>query len=195
MNKLVVALALSTAVFVSGGANAATVDFTGAQPQGSGLYSEDGLSFNSIRIVNGNCNALSGKGCGAFNKNEKSVLTKVGGGTFSLTSFWYELLGLGGGGKKDFVSNTFTVKSDNGGVLNFMAGLVGHNNGGHRVDLTALALFQNVSSLTFSTNGGGNVRLDDLAISEPSPVPVPAAGLMLLAGIGGLASLRKRKTV
>ena len=196
MNKLLLALAMSTAVFVSTGAGAATVDFTDAQPQGGGIYSEDGLSFNNIRIVNGNCDAISGKGCGAFNDNETSVLTKVGGGEFSLTSFWYQLLGRGTGGKKP-VSNTFTLSSNTGGVLSFMASVVGHNDGGHVVDLSTLALFQNVTFLTFSTNNGGNVRLDDLAIyaPPPAPVPLPAAGLMLVAGLGGLAALRKRKAI
>lgn len=192
MNKFFAALAMSVAVTASGAASAATVDFTGAQPQGGGAYTEDGLMFDNIRIVNGNCNALSGAGCGAYNKNEASVLTQVGGGTFSLTSFWYELLGRGSGGGKKFVANTFYVASNLGGLLTFAANAVGNNDGGHVVDLSTLALFQNVSSLTFSTNGGGNVRLDDLAIA-PAPVPLPAAGLMLLAGIGGLVGLRKRK--
>lgn len=192
MKYLFAALAMSAAVSVAGGASAATVDFTNAQPQGGGIYTEDGLSFNDIRIVNGNCDAASGAGCGAFNNNETSVLTKVGGGTFSLTSFWYELLGRGSGGGKKFVANTFYVGSNLGGLLTFAANVVGNNDNGHVVDLSTLALFQNVSSLTFSTNGGGNVRLDDLAIA-PAPVPLPAAGLMLLAGIGGLVGLRKRK--
>lgn len=195
MKKLLAALAMSTAMLASHAAVAATVDFTDAQPQGGGIYAEDGLSFDDIRIVNGNCDAISGKGCGAFNDNETSVLTQIGGGEFTLTSFWYQLLGKGRGGKKNFVTNTFTVTSNLGGILNFAANLVGHNDGGHVVDLTTLNLFQNVTSLTFSTNGGGNVRLDDLAIDGPSPVPLPAAGLMLLAGLGGLAALRKRKTI
>lgn len=194
MKNLLVALSISAAVFASTGAGAATVDFTNAQPQGGGAYSEDGLSFNNIRIVNGNCNASSGAGCGAFNDNEFSVLTKVGGGEFTITSFWYQLLGRGVGGRFP-VTNTFTVSSNLGGVLSFAANIVGHNDGGHVVDLSFLTLFQNVTSLTFRTYRGGNVRLDDLAMAEPSPVPLPAAGLMLLAGLGGLASLRKRKAV
>ena len=32
-------------------------------------------------------------------------------------------------------------------------------------------------------------------VEEPSPVPLPAAGWLLLAGIGGLAALRRRKSV
>ena len=194
MKKFLAALALSTAGFAATGAMSATIDFTTLNSQGGGYYTEDGLQFDDIRIVAGNCDSLSGPRCGAYNDNETSVLTKVGGGTFSLTSFWYELLGRGRGGRNNFVTNTFYVASNLGGFLSFAANVVGHNDNGQVVDLSTLALFQNVTSLTFSTNGGGNVRLDDLAVAGPSPVPVPAAGLMLLAGIAGLASLRKRKT-
>lgn len=193
MKQFYLAFVMSAAMLASNGAGAATLDFTDAQPQGGGIYSEDGLSFDDIRIVNGNCDASSGAGCGAFNDHEISVLTKVGGGEFTVTSFWYQLLGLGIGGRFP-VTNTFTVSSNLGGILSFAANVVGHNDGGHVVDLSLQTLFQNVTWLTFRTYRGGNVRLDDLAIAEPSPVPLPAAGLLLLAGLGGLATLRRRKT-
>lgn len=41
-----------------------------------------------------------------------------------------------------------------------------------------------VGALNFGTSVPGNA---------PAPVPVPAAGLLLLAGLGGLAALRRRK--
>lgn len=41
-------------------------------------------------------------------------------------------------------------------------------------------------------DNGGPV-LDNVSV-DVSPVPVPAAGVMLLAGLGGLAGLRRRKT-
>lgn len=179
------ALALSAGAFATTSV-ASTLDFTGAGAQGGGAYTEDGLSFDDIRIVNGNCDAASGKACGALNDNETSILTKVGGGTFSLSSFWYQLLGKG-----SRESNTLIVTTNLGAMLTFAANLVGHNDGGHVVDLTALSAFKNITSLTFSTNNGGNVRIDDLGI--PAAVPLPAGGLLLIGGLGALAALRRRK--
>lgn len=181
---------LSAALVMAGAAAsfAATVDFTGAGAQGGGSYTEDGLVFDDIRIVNGNCDSASGRPCGALNDNETSTLTQVGGGTFTLSSFWYQLLGNGN-------PNTLTVMSDLGGLLTFASDVVGHNDDGHTVDLTGLALFQNISSLTFSTTDGGNVRIDDLVLAGtgPSEVPLPAGGLLLLGGLGALAAFRPRK--
>ena len=171
---------------------AATLDFTGAQNGHQTPYVEDGLSFDIARIVSGNCGIA--KGCAALNDNEVSVLTKVGGGTFSLTNFWYELLGKGSGGKKP-TTNTLNVMSNLGGLLSFAADVVGHNDGGHVADLTMLPLFQNVTSLTFSTTNGGNVRLDDFGLSIPSTVPLPATAWMLFTGIAALAGIRRRKVV
>lgn len=180
------ALALSAGVFATASV-ASTLDFTGAGAQGGGAYVEDGLAFDDIRIVNGNCDAVSGRPCGALNDNETSILTKVGGGTFSLTSFWYQLLGKG-----HDESNTLFVTTDLGGLLTFAANLVGHNDDGHYVDVSALSAFQNITSLTFSTNGGGNVRIDDI---EVAAVPLPAGGFLLIGGLGALAALRRRKQV
>ena len=41
---------------------------------------------------------------------------------------------------------------------------------------------------------GANDFLFTAAVSDISPVPLPAAGWMLIAGLGGLAGLRRRKT-
>ena len=53
--------------------------------------------------------------------------------------------------------------------------------------------FADVSSVLFTTGGGGNVRIDNLsATPTPAPVPLPAAAWLLLAGIGTLAAVRRR---
>ena len=178
-------LAALMLVVLASGAQAATLDFTGAGPQGGGFYTEDGLQFDDVRIVNGNCDALSGKSCGALNDNETSVLTAVGGGTFSLTSFWFQLLGRG-------TDNTLFVITDLlATAYEFPRSIFGNNDGGQYVDLTLLTGFAGATSVTFYTEDGGNVRIDDLAIA--AVVPVPAAGFLLVGALGGLAALRRRR--
>ena len=63
----------------------------------------------------------------------------------------------------------------------FLAGLASAGTGGY--------------DLTFLANDGAQDLVTGSAIPTPpiAPVPVPAAGLMLLSGLGGIAALRRRK--
>jgi hypothetical protein len=48
-----------------------------------------------------------------------------------------------------------------------------------------------------TSGGNAQARIDNIVVPdpvEPPPVPVPAAGWMLVAGLGGLAALRRRRT-
>jgi len=47
---------------------------------------------------------------------------------------------------------------------------------------------------TFSQSGNSTTRLFAGEMQQPAPVPLPAAGLMLLAALGGLSALRQRRT-
>jgi hypothetical protein len=191
-----VAVAFGSVGLLGSPAMATTINFTGAGPQGGGAHTESGLTFDDIRIVNGNCGL--DKPCGALNDNETSVLTLVGGGTFSLTSFWFELLGVGTRGNRNNppMANVLYVITDlMMSPLMLSVADYGHNDDGQTINLAALTGFTNVNSVTFYTDGGGNVRLDDLEITLPAAVPLPAGGLMLLVGLAGLAALRKQRAV
>lgn len=183
-------MALSAMLGLAAGAvSASTIGFDEAKPPGgpkSG-YVEDGLEFDYARIVNGRCDSTSGAPCLALKRKQQTEVTAVNGGTFSLTSFWYQLVGKGN-------VNTLTVTSNLGGIMTFDAMTDGWNDGGDTISLAANPLFQNVSSLLFSHKRGGNVRIDDLITTNGvSPVPLPAAGLLLIAGLGGLGALRLRR--
>ena len=171
LSALALTAALSTASV------AATVDFSGAGSQGGGAYVEDGLIFDDVRVVQGNCTSASGPACAGLNKNETSILVSVTDDVFSLDSLWY-----GVEGKK----SVLTITTDLGGLL-----VLGASMANTVIDFTNLFGFANVSSITF-TASGGNVRFDDLNISM-SAVPLPAAGLLLLGALGGLTVMRKRK--
>lgn len=161
-------------------APAATVNFDGA-PAGvvSPLIVGD-FEFTTPRIVNGNCGVDNP--CLALNDNETTIMTLVSGGLFSLTSMWFQLLGKG-------TDNTLIITADTGATATFPETDYPHNNG-FTIDFAGL--FDNVSSITFSTVNGGNVRIDDLD-ATPAPVPVPAAIWMLLAGMGGIAAVRRKR--
>ncbi len=63
--------------------------------------------------------------------------------------------------------------------------------------LNFASLFQNLSVFGIGLQGNSDeVRIAKLTVSyDPSPVPVPAAGLLLLGALGGLAALRRRRSV
>ncbi|WP_120502108.1 VPLPA-CTERM sorting domain-containing protein [Roseovarius sp. EL26] len=63
-------------------------------------------------------------------------------------------------------------------------------NEGYRVTLTS-AFFQDVDKISWSAKGSGQSRLDTINVERTSIIPLPAAGWLLLAGLGGLAALRR----
>lgn len=62
-------------------------------------------------------------------------------------------------------------------------------NYGYLVSLGSWA--EGIEKATWSAEGDAQARLDNITVSE---VPVPAAGFLLLGGLGGLAMVRRRKS-
>jgi hypothetical protein len=90
---------------------------------------------------------------------------------------------------------------------------VGFSNQGYYVNLQSFSLWENVGLITFQSGSYAQIRLDCISVasdnSTTSPyntdtacglgtttvVPLPAAGWLMLAGIGGLVALRRKKDV
>lgn len=63
------------------------------------------------------------------------------------------------------------------------------NGGGKSAGLSHLTLYSVEADISTTVAGSP----DPSPVSSPSPVPLPAAGWLLLAGLGGLAALRRRE--
>jgi hypothetical protein len=159
----------------------ATVDFNGGTTTGGATktYTEDGFQFYSARIVGGPCQFAGADKCAALNPNETTVLTKVGGGSFDFTSVWFYLNGKvsdGLNGLRIFDTNNTSH------IFDFTQPTYSHNTG-----YTAALDFAGVTSITFASSGDkGNARFDTGKLGFTSTVPVPAAGVMLVSGLGAL---------
>jgi hypothetical protein len=159
---------------------AVTVGFGGADVD---PYIENGFEFDVVNIVNGNC---ASSPCMKLSPHNTSTLTQVGGGLFSLSSFWFQLLGN---------PAALTVKSYSGATLieQIVFTTTGYpsNNGGQ----TFSHLFEDVTKISFSNTGGGSVRTDDfvLNLSPVSAVPLPAGLPLMISGLVMLGLIRRRK--
>ena len=195
------ALGLAVLTPVSAATVNSVVDFNDGTSSGGPIktYVEDGFSFYDARIVGGPCEFPGADKCAALNKHEATILTRIGGGMFDLTSIWFYL-----NGKSEDLTNSLVIFDTNNtsNRVELTQADYAHNTG-HTVALS----FLGVTSITFESGGSilfdekgkelkdqGNARFDTAGLSyELPPVPLPAAGWMMIAGLGGLAALRRRK--
>lgn len=207
--------------FGAAGVQAATVtlDF-GNQPGNYSPYQEDGYNVSanangsgSVQLDNsvGNC-PLSDPACLHVSGSNPGTafIERQDGKTFDAFSF---LINFAGNGNQNYVSfdngPSFvrlalgTSYSDGVYLASTLVKVTGAVAKGkdYFIDLSKFAVadgkassfFTNISELSIETGGGAaNVRVDNVVLSA---VPVPAAGLMFLIGLGalgGVAALKRR---
>lgn len=174
------------------GASAAVINFDGASLGTHTGYVEDGFTFDKVRVVRAHCDTGS-KPCGSENQFAESTLRRVGGGQFDLAGMWISLV----------TGRPITLVTDHGstsyGIGSAAGGQTIQINTGYVLDFSGNSAFRNISFLkivdsTLGTSGTGvfkgNLRFNDIDVA---PVPLPAAGILMLAGLGGLAMVRRRR--
>lgn len=147
---------------------AATISFDQANTT---PYLEDGFQIDDARLTNGNCLAGS---CMGLNTNETSILTRTGGGAFTVSSIWFKLSG----------PAALQVTSFNG-LVQIESIILTTTDGP-----VFSHLFSNITSLVFHDSSTGNVRVDDIVVSA---VPIPATLPLFGAALAGLAVMRRRR--
>lgn len=186
--KLFASAAVLAATLACGGAHAATqnltIDFSG-DPVVPAPFS---FHLDSPGVVNGNCAAAPCLGVNSTGAARLSIESPL---TFSLSGFWFQLLG-----------NNFNlvVETSKTGVapLKLSTGDYGHNDGGQTLGTSTLEAFKDITWVSFLTEGNNNARIDDLQVSwddgqQPAPIPLPATAALLPLGLGALAMIGRRR--
>ncbi|WP_168201293.1 VPLPA-CTERM sorting domain-containing protein [Qingshengfaniella alkalisoli] len=168
-------------------ASAAVIGFDDLS--GTGVYETGDFVFSNAKGTNGNCPGGVGP-CLHYSNPQSTTLERIDGGTFSLESLAFRFQGNGTGNLLTvFDTNNITNKFDFGPLNGYV------KNTDYQVAFGSS--FANVLSITIATFAGGNVRIDDLGLRDDvgttTPVPVPAAGIVLLTGLGALGMVRRRR--
>ncbi|MBK4215273.1 PEP-CTERM sorting domain-containing protein [Paracoccus caeni] len=121
-------------------------------------------------------------------------MTRVNGGVFDVKNLWFNIVN---------PAAPLTLVTDRGeatfSVGAFIDQVLIEQGKGYTLDLTSYAIFKDVSFLKIvditlgqagTGHGKGNLRFDNI---ELAVMPVPGAGILLLAGLGGFAALRRRQ--
>ena len=178
-----IAATVATLVMSSGlGASASTVDILVDFDSGAlvgNTYVEDGFTFTTTRNGGVSLSSDCGSKCLQLN-NDEIVTVTYKNGAFDLLGFSFR--GPGGGGDMFISSNVGGSQQTITESLN-----------GNDLQPISLNVFGGILSFNWQNARNGSGRVDDIRFTVPAPVPLPAAGLMLLAGIGGLAAMARRR--
>lgn len=166
---------------LAGGASAATIDFDAVNAGSFTSITEDGYVLTGVNIKPDSC-ASTTRRCLGMTAGSSVTMALAAGGTFTLDSLWVKLRGA------NLLNNLLvTAIGGAGNSYDITASMIGRN---VPTTISFGGLFQDVEQIVFSTNG--DVRVDDI-VATASPVPLPAAGWALFAGMAGLVTLRRKR--
>jgi hypothetical protein len=178
--------ALGFTVLGSCAAEAVTITFNTA-PLAATTVMESGFKVTPTRIVNGNCN---NNPCITLNNVQHSDVTSINTPLFTLTDFWFKLLG--NGSSNSLMVDTFGL----GGVHLHQFVFATRNlrsNQAYLFSALGNAPQINLTKVVFSSVRGGNVRIDDIAVNAVSTVPIPTSLPLLISGLGFVSLFGRRR--
>ncbi len=168
-------------------AQAVTITFNAAHLIDTSVV-EAGFKVAPTRVVNGNCN---NNPCLSLNNVQHTDVTSVSTPFFTLSNFWFKLLGAGS--SNSLMVDTFGL----GGVhLNHFVFATRNLHSSQAYLFSALgnAPQLNLTKVVFSSVRGGNVRIDDIIVNAVSTVPVPTSLPLLISGLGLVSLFGRRRT-
>jgi hypothetical protein len=178
--------ALGLTVFGGGMAQAVTITFNAASPAATTVL-ESGFKVAPTRIVNGNCN---NNPCIALTNVQHSDVTSINTPFFTLTNFWFKLLGNGS-------SNALLVDTFGLGGLHLHHFVFAtrnlQSNQAYLFSALGNAPHIKLTKVVFSTVRGSNVRVDDIVVNAVSTVPIPTSLPLLISGLGFVSLFGRRR--
>lgn len=181
-------LAAVFAATLAGGAahaatQSATLDFTGNPAVPSPFTI---TPSGSTPITNGQCDVAP---CVVTNSAREVIISITSPLTFSVSEFWFRLIG---SGADLHVTTSKTVVPVSLDTSSYDSGT------GYVYSTSANDAFQGITSISFLMDSSNNGRVDTLKVTwddgvQPAPIPLPATAALLPLGIGALAMVRRRK--